>query len=304
MSKTLRLILADQLTLSLASLKTIDPKSDLVLMAEVKSEATYVKHHKKKIAFLFSAMRHFAFELKSLGYRVKYVKYDDKDNQGSLFQEVAKAVKEDQLSSIEVTHPGEYRVLKDIESWQEGLNIPVTIHEDNRFLSSPEYFKKWAKGRKQLRMEYFYREMRKDHNYLMEGDKPVGGEWNYDNSNREAIKGNVDIPTKTSFKPDSITKEVLELVKKEFADHFGSLEGFDFAVTRDQALEVLNHFIQNRLPNFGKYQDAMLEGEAWLFHSHISFYLNCGLLLPKEVLDKAEEAYTQGKAPLNSVEGF
>ncbi|GAC12778.1 cryptochrome/photolyase family protein [Aliiglaciecola lipolytica] len=304
MASALRLVLADQLSISLASLRDCDKKNDLILMAEVKSEASYVKHHKKKIAFLFSAMRHFAAKLENEGFNVRYIKYDDKDNQGSLFKEVKRAVEISRVDKIELTFPGEFRVLEDFKSWRQKFNIPVNILDDDRFLSSIDDFADWAQGKKQLRMEYFYRQIRRSTFTLMEGQEPTGGKWNYDSANRRAMDNELSIPVHTQFEPDAITQEVLDLVAHQFADHFGNLEHFHFACTREQALQVLKSFVAQRLENFGQYQDAMVQGKPWLFHSHISFYLNCGLLLPKEVIEEAENAYRNGNAPLNSVEGF
>ncbi len=300
----LRLILGDQLNTQISSLDDCDKDNDVILMCEVWGEATYVKHHKKKIAFLFSAMRHFAEELEGAGYTVRYTKLDDKDNAKSLKGEIERAVKDVKPDEIIVTFPGEYRVLKDMEGWKDEFGIPVQIREDTRFLCQPEKFEQWAEGRKQLRMEYFYREMRKDYDILMDGDNPEGGEWNYDSENRKPPKEGLDVPAPYNGQADDITKDVLKLVEEEFSDHFGDLEPFYFAVTRDKALYALDKFIEERLPNFGTYQDAMVQDEPWMFHAHIGFYLNCGLLLPLECVKKAEQAYKDGNAPLNAVEGF
>ncbi|MFT5675564.1 MAG: deoxyribodipyrimidine photolyase-related protein [Paraglaciecola sp.] len=302
--RTLRLILADQLSHSLASLEHTEKQQDWLLMAEVREEAKYVKHHKKKIAFLFSAMRHFAGELKNRGYQLVYTQYQDEDNGGSLFAEVERICKQKVIERVVLTHPGEYRVLQEMQSWQERLNIPVEILEDTRFLASLDDFALWAKDRKQLRMEYFYREMRKSWHILMENGQPVGNKWNYDSANRQSLPKDLVVPRSTHFATDDITDEVLSMVSQVFDDHFGELDDFHYAVTREQALVVLHAFVAERLESFGDFQDAMAEGQPWLFHSHISFYLNCGLLLPKEVIEVAELAYREGKAPLNSVEGF
>ncbi|MEM6781202.1 MAG: cryptochrome/photolyase family protein [Pseudomonadota bacterium] len=304
MSKTLRLILGDQLSHDISSLSDCDKDNDVILMCEVWNEATYVHHHKKKIAFLFSAMRHFSEELKDKGYKVHYTKLDDQENAGSFHGEVEQAVQKYKPKQIIVTEPGEYRVLEDMKSWEADFGIPIEIRADDRFLSTPAQFAAWAEGRKELRMEFFYREMRKAHNILMDGDKPEGGEWNYDSENRKPPKEGLDVPKPYTGQIDEITQEVLDLVADKFADHFGDLEPFYFAVTRDQALYVLDKFIDERLNQFGDYQDAMVQGEPWMFHSHISFYLNCGLLNPMECIEKAEKAYRDGNAPLNAVEGF
>lgn len=301
---SLRLVLGDQLSPSISCLKGYNSKTDTVLMCEVWDEASYVKHHKKKIAFLFSAMRHFAEELHQRGYKVNYTKLDNPDNAGSFKNEVRRLLQKHQFNHIILTHPGEYRVLEDMRSWEREFGIAVEIRPDDRFLCTPEQFTDWAKDRKQLRMEYFYREMRKKYDILMHQDQPLGGQWNYDAENRKPPKQGLVVPAPFTAKIDYISHEVLSLIAERFDDHFGDLEPFYFAVTRDQALQVLDQFIDQRFSHFGDYQDAMIEGEPWMYHSHISFYLNCGLLLPLECVQAAEKAYQQGKVELNAVEGF
>jgi deoxyribodipyrimidine photolyase-related protein len=304
MSKTLRLILGDQLSQSLSSLGDIDRQSDIVLMCEVMGEVTYVRHHKKKVAFILSAMRHFADTLCEQGISVDYVTLDDPENSGNFTGEVARAVTRHDASRLIVTAPGEFRVLEDMQNWETDLGIAVEIRQDDRFLCSPEMFENWAAGRKQLRMDFFYREMRRHHDVLMVDGKPVGGKWNYDVENRERPDPSQQVPAPLQFSPDETSQTVLNLVGHYCADHFGELDEFGFAVTREQALQVLEHFIVNRLPLFGTFQDAMIEGEPWMYHSHIGFYLNVGLLGPGEVITSAQNAYEAGTAPLNSVEGF
>lgn len=301
---SIRLILADQLSESISSLKDYNPSVDVVLMCEVFNEATYVKHHKKKIAFLFSAMRHFAKTLKIKGYKVEYTKLSDSNNTGSLTGEVRRILQKCTFDSIIITHPGEYRVLKAIRHLGNELSIPIEIKEDDRFLCGLDEFYSWEKGRKQPRMEYFYREMRKKYGILMQDGQPIGGQWNYDTENRKPPKEKLTIPPPHISKVDNITQEVISLVYDRFPDHFGDLEPFHFAVTRVDALQVLDEFIKQRLNKFGDYQDAMLEGEPWMYHSHISCYLNCGLLLPIECVQAVEIAYHQGNVPLNAAEGF
>ena len=302
--KTLRLVLGDQLSRDLPSLEDLDPAKDLVLMAEVMSEVTYVKHHKRKIAYLFSAMRHFANSLGDDGIAVRYRRLDDADNAGSLVGEVAAAIAAFGPDRIVITAPGEYRLADEMAGWQARFGLAVDIRADTRFLCSLDDFAEWAEGRKSLRMEFFYRDLRRRCKLLMEGDEPIGGKWNYDADNRQPPKAGLAVPLPSSFAPDAITTEVLALVEMRCADHFGQLAGFDFAVTRDQALHVLDQFISERLPLFGTYQDAMIEGEPWMYHSHIGFYLNAGLLLPGEAVRAAEAAWHDGHAPLNAVEGF
>ena len=301
----LRLILADQLSDSIATLEDIDSATDVVMLCEVMEEATYVWHHKKKIAFLFAAMRHFAQTLRERGWNVRYVTLDDPANTGSFDGEAARAVVETAATRLILTEPGEYRVQEKFKSWQVTLGIPVEIRRDRRFLSTIHQFREWAAGKKQLRMEFFYREMRQKYSVLMEPNgKPTGGAWNYDKENRKPPKAGICSPKRIAHEKSTITREVLALVNARFADNFGTLEPFHFAVTRAQALTELHHFIEELLPYFGDYQDVMVAGEPYLYHSLISSYLNAGLLLPLEICQLAEAAYRVGNAPLNAVEGF
>lgn len=298
-------ILGDQLNDEIASLNLINKEHDVVFMCEVADEADYVPHHPKKIAFLFSAMRHFAQHLEKNGYKVLYTRLDDPDNGGSFARELLRITEKLNPTEIIVVEPGEWRVLQILEQLKAKLKIPLTILEDNRFLCSINHFKEWAKGKKQLRMEYFYRTMRQKYNLLLDKNaKPVGGSWNYDSENRRNANQVQTFPTRPQHQLDHITKEVLALVEKNFANNFGELLPFALAVTRKQALIELDFFITHCLPNFGDYQDAMRDDEAILFHAYLSFYLNAGLLLPLEICQKAEKAYYDGAAPLNAVEGF
>lgn len=298
------LILGDQLSLSISSLEGVDKKRDCILLCEVMAEATYVGHHKKKIAFVFSAMRHFAGELREAGYRVRYTKIDDEDNAGSFTGEVARAVAEIDPSAICVTEAGEWRVKSEIEGFAGVTGVPVEIRLDTRFLSTQDEFRDWAEGRKSLTMEYFYREMRRKTGLLMQGDEPVGGRWNFDAENRNPAKPDLLRPKHLVVEPDEITKDVLQTVETLFPKNFGTLGNFGFAVTRKDAERVLTSFIDDFLANFGATQDAMLQDDPYLNHSLLSFYINCGLLDALDVCKAAERAYHEGAAPLNAVEGF
>ncbi len=304
MSSTLRLVLGDQLSPTLSSLRDLDG-GDPVLMVEVEAEATYVRHHPKKIAFLFAAMRHFAAELRQRDCRVDYVRLDDDGNAGSFTGEVERAIGRHRPDRLIVTEPGEWRVRQEIDGWSRRFGLPVEVRADDRFLCSRADFDAWADDRKQLRMEWFYRDMRRRTGLLMAADgAPQGGRWNYDAENRKPPTAGLEGGSPLRFAPDATTLEVLDLVAKRFDGHFGELEPFWFAVTRTQALEALDHFVTHALPGFGDHQDAMVDGEDWLFHSALSQYLNVGLLLPMEACEAAERAYRDGAAPLNAVEGF
>ena len=302
--RNLVLVLGDQLTPTLASLAASDPAQDRVLMAELHEEATYLRHHKKKIAFIFAAMRHFANELRAAGWTVDYVPLNAPENQRNFSAQVALAVAEHRPERMLVTAAGEWRVQQMLESWQAQFAIPVEVLSDDRFLCSPVAFKDWAAGRQQLRMEYFYRDMRRQTGLLMDGDQPVGGKWNFDAENRKSAAAGLVMPRPRATPPDAITEEVLALVAARFGDHFGDLAPFWFAVTRADAEAAFAAFIDQALPHFGDFQDAMLRGEPFLYHAVIAQYLNCGLLDPLEICRQVEAAYRAGKAPLNAAEGF
>lgn len=302
--RNLILVLGDQLTPTLSSLAAGDPKRDRVLMAELHDEATYVRHHKKKIAFLFSAMRHFAAELRELGWTVDYVTLDSPAQQGSFAAQVAHAVAEHRPERISVTEAGEWRVRQMMARWSVAFSIPVDILPDDRFLCPTADFEDWAAGRKQLRMEYFYRDMRRRTGLLMDGDQPAGGKWNLDSQNRKAADADLFMPQPRACAPDAVTREVLALVEARFGDHFGDLEPFWFAVTRVDAEAAFSVFVDQALPHFGDFQDAMLVGEPFLYHAVIAQYLNCGLLDPLRICHQVEAAYRAGHVPLNAAEGF
>ena len=298
------LVLGDQLSLGLSSLRRADRALDVVLMVEAVEEATYVRHHKKKIAFILSAMRHFAETLRSEGWTVEYVRLDDPLNTGSFTGEVGRAVARHGADRVVLTEPGEWRVLEAAQAWPKSFGVTLDLLTDDRFICSVAEFSAWVKGRKQLRMEYFYREMRRKTGLLMTGSEPEGGQWNYDADNRKPARADLFMPKPFQPDPDATTLEVLELVGQRFADHFGRLEPFRFAVTPEDAAEAFARFLTVALPRFGDYQDAMLRGEPWLYHAVISPYLNVGLLDPLTVCRAVEAEYRAGRVPLNAAEGF
>lgn len=302
--ETLIPVLGDQLTPEIAALKGADPATSIVLMMEVDEETTYVRHHKAKIAFILSAMRHHAERLRALGWTVDYVRLDDADNAGSFTGELARAVERHVPATIRVTEPGEWRVRAAIDGWADKFDCAVEIVEDNRFACSHAEFDAWADDRKQLRMEFFYREMRRKTGLLMDGDKPEGGQWNYDADNRKPAHSDLLMPRPIAFRPDDITQEVMAMVADRFADHPGSLDHFEFAVTHDEAMRAQRQFLKHALPEFGTYQDAMLTGEPYLWHAVLSPYVNAGLLDPLDLCRRVEAEYRAGRVPLNSTEGF
>ena len=300
----LRFLFIDQMSETISALDGL-ARSDTVMFLESLDDFKAINQHKKKIAFLLSAMRHFAEELREQGHHVVYLKLDDSKSSGDVEFEIKKIIRARQIAKLIVTEPSEYRQAQLIKSWTAKLGVAVEIRPDHRFLCNLSEFKDWAEDKKQLRMEFFYREMRKKYNILLGSDgSPVGGQWNYDKENRKKLPKGTKIPRRIWHLKSQITIDVLKLVTERFDTHFGTLEPFHFAVTRAQALKELHHFIEVVLPDFGDHQDAMAKGEPYLFHSLISSYLNVGLLLPLEICKLAEGAYCAGKAPLNAVEGF
>ncbi len=294
------LVLGDQLTETLSALAQADKARDTVVMAEVADEAAYVRHHPKKIALIFAAMRKFAHALEQDGWTVAYTQLDDTDNAGSIVGELLRRAAQTGASEVLATEPGEWRLIDKLKY------APLKVHllPDDRFLATHAEFEAWAEGRKALRMEYFYREMRRKTGLLMEGDQPAGGKWNFDHDNRKAAPEDVTVDGPLRFDPDATTREVLELVQARFGDNFGALEPFWFATTRAEALQALDHFIANALPRFGDYQDAMLNENEFLYHAILSPYLNIGLLNVTEICEAAADAYASGHAPINAAEGF
>ena len=283
----------------MSSLRQGDPATDVVLMAEVMEEASYVRHHKKKIAFVFSAMRHFAEELRALGWTVDHVRLDDPANTGSLTGEVERALARHGLDRVVATEPSEWRLMEAMRNWPG-----ITLRGDDRFVADRHGFADWAEGRAGLRMEYFYRLMRRKTGLLMDGDKPAGGAWNLDAENRQKAADDLLMTQPPRFEPDPVTREVLALVGTRFLDHFGDLEPFWFATTRAGAEAAFDHFVRHALPDFGTYQDAMLRDRKFLYHAVVSMYLNVGLLDPLAMCQAVEAEWRAGRVPLNSAEGF
>jgi deoxyribodipyrimidine photolyase-related protein len=297
-------ILGDQLSPAISSLDGADPADTRILMMEVAEETSYVRHHKKKIAYILSAMRHHAQALREAGWQVDYVALDDPETTGSFTGEVARAVARHAPERIVVTEAGEFRVQAMLESWETLFGLPVEIRADTRFLAGHAEFEAWAARRKQLVMEYFYREMRRKYDLLIDDGEPTGGRWNFDKENRKPATADLLMPRPLSFAPDRVTRDVLALVAERFVANPGTLDGFDFAVTAEDAAAQADIFFAHALPQFGDYEDAMLTGERFLWHSILSPYLNSGLLLPEDLCRRAEAEYRAGRAPLNSVEGY
>lgn len=300
----LLVVFGDQLDRRSPAFDALDKARDAVLLMEVKDEATHVPSHRQRTVLFLSAMRHFALELLEKGWRVRYVRLDDPHNTHSFDGEVRRAAKTLDVKKLIVQRPGEHRVMAMVAGWKRDL-ADVDVIEDLHFLCSTREFREWAKGKKSLVMEMFYRAERKRLGVLMDKEgKPVGGAWNFDKENRAAFKRAPDPPTIYRARPDDVTKEVIALVEREFPGAPGRLDGFGWGVTRAEARRALKDFVERRLPRFGAHQDAMWAGEPWLYHAQLSPYVNLHLLAPMEMVEPAVATFEEGGAPLNAVEGF
>ncbi|MFW2480630.1 MAG: cryptochrome/photolyase family protein, partial [Lentimonas sp.] len=291
--RNLHVIFGDQLDHKSSVFEGFDSSLDVVWMAEVDFEATHVWSHKQRIALFLTAMRHFRDELREEGIEVVYTELNESKQSDQFSNRLAIDLRRLLPERLIVTRPGEWRVLDGLNKVCADEGVDVEMREDSHFYTTPSEFSQHAEGRKGLRMEFFYRELRKRFGVLMEDGKPVGGDWNYDQENRGKFgkSGPQDLNDGPGHRNDALTQEVIQLVEKRFTDHPGSLSSFAWAVTRSEALRDLEMFIEQRLPNFGKYQDAMWTNEPWLYHSLLSTSLNLKLLNPREVVAAAEQAY-------------
>jgi len=302
--KTLVPLLGDQLSLDISALQSVEKSNAIVLLCECMDETSYVAHHKKKLVFVLSCMRHFKQRLLDEGWTVVYRQLDDKNCPNSIVDSIQQAIAEHECQQVVMTNAGEYRLQESLAALQSKLDLPMTMLEDTRFLCTGEKFQAWAASRKQLRMENFYRDMRRKTDLLMDGDKPIGDQWNFDKQNRKPAGKSVKFSEPLRFEPDEITHDVITLVDKHFPENMGGTKDFWFACTETDANNALDHFLDYSLAQFGDYQDAMLHDQKFLAHSVLSLYINIGLLDPLKVCERVEIAYKSGQIPINAAEGF
>jgi deoxyribodipyrimidine photolyase-related protein len=312
------IVLGDQLDRGGAAFDVFDRHRDRVWMAEVAEESTHVWTHKARIAVFLSGMRHFRDRLRADAIDVDYTELaaiaaadEPASLAGALQASLARARADGRLpDKLVVVEPGEWRVQAALSAAAVEAGIPLEIRSDRHFFTSRDEFAAHAKGRKQLRLEYFYRPLRERHGVLMDDDQPAGGQWNFDAENRGTFaksgpnRGPGRLPAPIRFSPDALTRDVIALVDARFAGHPGSLDAFDWPVTQDDARAALDDFLAHRLADFGRYQDAIWTGEPWLYHSRLSQCMNMKLLDPRDVVAGAERMWRAGKAPLEATEGF
>ncbi|MBM4021810.1 MAG: cryptochrome/photolyase family protein [Planctomycetes bacterium] len=311
---TLVIVLGDQLDRAAAAFDGFDPALDRVWMAEVAEESTHVWTHKARIAVFLAAMRHFRDALLAEGVRVDYTSLSGRprpDEPPTLAAALAASLAAARAAGtmpgrLVMVEPGEWRVRRALEAAAREAGVPLEVRIDRHFFTTVDEFADHARGRKQLRLEYFYRPLREKFGVLMDDGEPAGGQWNYDAENRGSFPktGPGPLPTPRRFEPDPLTREVLALVDERFAAHPGGLDHFDWPVTPADARAALDDFLAHRLANFGRYQDAIWTGEAWLWHSRLSQAMNMKLLSPRDVVAGAERAWREGRVPLEAAEGF
>mgnify|MGYP001816701199 FL=1 len=303
-ARRLLLILGDQLNPDNPALDASDPDLDHVVMIETPGEAAFVPSHKQRIVVFLAAMRHHAKYLKELGWHVRYTPLEQ--DCASLAAGLMAAIAQLQPEEVLLSEPGEWRVEKDVRDACGRSGVPVRILDDRHFFLSRSEFAEYAGTRKSLVMEFFYRHMRKRLDVLIENGQPAGDKWNFDRDNRRGFgrHGPDEVPPPLRFEPDDITGDVIRAVEQRFKGHPGDLDEFGWPVTVDEARRALDDFITNRLPWYGRFQDAMWVDQPWLYHSLLSSVLNLRLLDPREVVERAVEAWRTGEAPLAAVEGL
>ena len=303
--RNLIVVLGDQLDAESAAFADFDPACDVVWMAEVVHEATQVWSTKARIVMFLAAMRHFRDALIAGGWRVEYHALET-----HAFATLEAALAADlavfKPERVVAVQPGEWRLAQSLPQVCRDAGVDWAERPDLHFYATPDEFADWAKGRKELRLEYFYRWLRKREEVLIEDGEPVGGQWNFDADNRGTFgkQGPGMLPAPRAFPADALTREVIDLIDRRFADHPGSLDRFDWPLTAAQAQQALDDFIAHRLPLFGRYQDAIWSGEPWLYHSRLSAAMNLKLLSPRRAVDAAVAAWRAGRAPIEAVEGF
>lgn len=299
------LVLGDQLDRNSSAFDRFDPARDAVWMAEVREEATQVWSHKARIALFLAAMRHFAADLRGRGCTVHY-RVLGEHTAPSLAAALAEDIGRLCPQRVLITEAGDWRVREAIRATVAAAGLALEERPDRHFLVSLGDFAAWARGRREFRLEHFYRHFRRQLGVMMAGSEPVGGRWNFDAENRKGFdaRGPGSVPPPQRFSPDAITTEVLKQVAREYRDHPGQLAHFDWPVTPAEAEAALADFIEHRLVAFGRYQDAMWTREPWLYHSRLSAALNLKLIDPRRVIAAAEAAYREGRAPIEAVEGF
>ncbi|MBC8753417.1 cryptochrome/photolyase family protein [Kordia sp. YSTF-M3] len=304
--KTLRLLLGDQLNHKHSWYENTNDNI-VYFMAEMKQETNYVKHHIQKVVAFFKSMRSFSDWLQSEKHQVVYYTLDDSQNQHDLVANLKQLIKEYNIEKFEYQLPDEYRLDEQLTDFCDELDIETEAFDTEHFLTSRTDFTQFFEGKKQMVMEYFYRDMRKKYDIMMLTEKnPEGGKWNFDQSNRKKWKGTPEIPAAKTI--ENSVAEIYEMIQKADIETIGSIdvENFDWTTNREDSLDLLDYFCSTLLVHFGDYQDAMHTEEHFLFHSRLSFAMNSKMLHPKEVIETVVSYWRSNKdtIEISQVEGF
>ena len=305
MAKVLRLILGDQLNSKHSWFS--QPDRDVVyLMAELRQETDYVHHHVQKIIAFFLAMRDFADTLAKQGHLVRYYKIKDADNPQDLDQLIPRMIREHQIELFEYQLPDEYRLDQQLTRLCESLSVPSNTADTEHFYTTRYEQRDFFKGKKQRIMETFYRMMRGKHDIMMEQDRPLGGQWNFDQENRKKWKGDPEIPPPLDLKRN--VESIYHEIQEAGITTIGRVEtqGFNWPISREEGMALLDYFCKHLLKHFGDFQDAMDPREPFLFHSRLSFALNSKMISPIEVNNEVVAYYESNKdnIHISQVEGF
>lgn len=305
MTKTLRLILGDQLNSNHSWFSKVD-SSVIYVMMEVRTETDYAKHHIQKVVGFFSAMRSFSESLQSAKHNIIYIHLNDENNLQSFDKNIETLISEHQITNFEYQFPDEYRLDKILKECCEKLTITTSVVDSEHFYSSRNELGVFFEGKKTFLMESFYRNMRKKHAVLMDNDKPLNGKWNYDEDNRKKLPKNHKPITPLVFN-NNVSEIVAEIHKTDIKT-IGTIdaENFVWPINRKQSLELLDFFVTECLSLFGSYQDAMTPNEWSLYHSRISFSMNIKMISPQEVIEKAIAEWQKrpDEIEYNQLEGF
>jgi deoxyribodipyrimidine photolyase-related protein len=303
--KTLRLLLGDQLNPQHSWFKEVDTNVTYVMM-EMRQETDYVRHHIQKVAGFFAAMRSFSERLKKAGHQVIYLEIGSKDNNQRLCENLTSLCSNHGFEKFEYLLPDEYRLDQQLQSIAKDLSISTEVYDTEHFLTSREEIGEFFSNKKTFIMESFYRSMRKKFDLLMEDGGPVGGQWNYDEDNRQKWDDKVEVPDDVFFEND--VSDILKSIEKAGISFFGRINAkkFMWPINPEQAEQALESFCKHRLQYFGTYQDALSSEHAFLFHSRISFALNNKMLHPLQVVKRVVQEWQERKEEitLSQVEGF
>ena len=303
--KTLRLILGDQLNSQHSWFKNSD-ENIVYLMAEMRQETDYVKHHIQKVVAFFLSMRNFAIDLKSKNHQIDYYHIFNKENPQDLEKLIKLNIAKHNIDKFEYLFPDEYRLDEQLKTIRKNLKIETEAFDSEHFYTTKNELATFFDGKKLLLMENFYRMMRKKHEVMMVGATPEGNQWNFDHDNRKKYTGQVPIPKEKNF--DRNITDVLTEIESAGIKTFGNIDAKKFAwpTSRKECLEVLNYFCNNLLVHFGDYEDAMHTNEKFLFHSRLSFAMNSKMLSPSEVINAVVDHYhaNEEAISISQVEGF